>query len=223
MKYRKMEKTGDMLSILGYGCMRFPRKNGMLDEDRSEKQVISAIEKGVNYFDTAYLYPGNEKLLGKILSKGYRDKVKIATKIPIPAIKNKDKILKIFKTQLKRLQTNYIDYYLIHSLSTFEEWEKLKEIGIISFVKKEQEAKRIINFGFSYHGNLVNFKKIVDDYDWDFCMIQYNYIDENYQAGKKGLDYAASKGLGIIAMEPLRGGLLVDKLPKKAQNIINNF
>jgi predicted aldo/keto reductase-like oxidoreductase len=223
MIYRKIEKTGDELSLLGYGCMRYPRKNGRINEERTEKQIITAIKNGVNYFDTAYMYPGSEKVLGRILAKGYRDKVKIATKMPIFSIKNKADMVKIFEKQLKRLKTNHIDYYYIHNLIDYENWENLKKIGVLSFIKEEKEKGRIINIGFSFHGNLLNFKKIVDDYNWDSCMIQYNYLDENYQAGKDGLNYASSKGLGIIAMEPLRGGMLVNKLPKLAKKLIDEF
>jgi predicted aldo/keto reductase-like oxidoreductase len=218
-----MKSTGDELSILGYGCMRFPRKNGLIDKKRTENQLISAIENGINYFDTAYLYPGSESALGKILANGYRDKVKIASKLPIASVKKREDMDKIFEKQLKRLQTDHIDYYLMHNICKFEEWEYLKEKGIISFIKKEQEKGRIINIGFSFHGNLSNFKKIVDDYPWDFCQIQYNYLDENYQAGTEGLDYAHSKGLGIVIMEPLRGGMLIDQLPPTARNIIKDF
>jgi len=226
MEYRKIKKNGDELSILGYGCMRYPRKNGRIDFDRTKKQIMLAIEMGVNYFDTAYLYPGSEELLGKVLAENYREKIKIATKLPIISIKNRENIDKTFEKQLKRLQTDYIDYYYLHNLN-FEDWTLLKD-DLIDFIKKEKRSKenpngRIINIGFSFHGNIVNFKKIVDDYDWDTCMIQYNYLDENYQAGKEGLNYAAAKGLGIIVMEPLRGGMLVKQFPKLAKKIIDSF
>ncbi|MGL4669877.1 MAG: aldo/keto reductase [Methanobacteriaceae archaeon] len=221
--YRKMEKTGDELSLLGYGCMRFPRRGGMIDEKRARKQVISAIENGVNYFDTAYIYPGSEKVLGNILKDGYRERVKIATKMPILSIKKSQDLNEIFEKQLERLQTDYIDYYLFHNLSTYAEWEFLKSVCVLDFIKTEKEKGRIINIGFSFHGNIVSFKEIIDSYDWDFCMIQYNFIDEGYQAGTKGLEYAASRGIGIIAMEPLRGGMLANKLPKEANELINNF
>ncbi|OQD58550.1 putative oxidoreductase [Methanobrevibacter arboriphilus JCM 13429 = DSM 1125] len=224
MKYRKIEKNEDKLSVLGYGCMRFPKKNQSIDYEKTEKQIITAIEKGVNYFDTAYLYPKSEETLGKILkSNNCREKVKIATKIPVQTIKTREKMDEIFENQLKRLQTDYIDYYLIHNLIKFEEWENLKNLGILDFINSEKKKGRIINFGFSFHGNLHEFKKIIDDYGWEFCMIQYNYIDEHYQAGTEGLNYAASKNIGVIAMEPLRGGMLVEKLPKKAKKIIENF
>jgi len=222
MNYRKIEKNGDELSILGYGCMRYPRKNGSIDYKRTEKQIMTAIENGVNYFDTAYLYPKSEEILGKILKdNNCREKVKIADKLPI--IKTREKIYEIFEKQLNRLKTDYIDYYMIHSLFTFKDWQKLKNIGILDFVDEEKKKGRIINFGFSFHGNLHQFKKIIDDYDWEFCMIQYNYVDENYQAGKEGLEYAASKNIGVIIMEPLKGGMLVDKLPKKGQKIIDDY
>ncbi|BBL62099.1 aldo/keto reductase [Methanobrevibacter arboriphilus] len=224
MKYRKIEKNKDKLSVLGYGCMRFPKKNRVIDYEKTEKQIITAIEKGVNYFDTAYLYPKSEETLGKILkSNNCREKVKIATKMPVQAIKTREKMDEILENQLKRLKTDYIDYYLIHNLIKFEEWENLKNLGILDFINSEKKKGRLINFGFSFHGNLHEFKKIIDDYNWEVCMIQYNYIDEHYQAGNEGLDYAVSKNIGVIAMEPLRGGMLVEKLPKKAKKIIENF
>jgi len=224
MLYRKIEKNEDELSILGYGCMRFPNKNGSIDYKRTEKQIMAAIEEGVNYFDTAYLYPGSEETLGKILkSNNAREKVKIADKMPAPTVKTREKMDEIFEKQLKRLQTDYIDYYMIHSLIKFEDWEQLKNNGILNFVDEEKKKGRIINFGFSFHGNLHHFKKIIDDYDWEFVMIQYNYLDENYQAGREGLEYADSEDIGVIVMEPLKGGMLVDKLPKTAQKYIENF
>ena len=224
MLYRKIEKNGDELSILGYGCMRFPTKNGTIDYKRTEKQIMTAIEEGVNYFDTAYLYPGSGKTLGKILkNNNVREKVKIADKMPTLTARNRAKMDEIFEEQLKRLQTDYIDYYMIHNLINFEDWEKLKENGILEFVDDEKKKGRIINFGFSFHGNLHVFKKIIDDYNWEFSMIQYNYVDEYYQAGREGLDYATSKDIGVIIMEPLKGGMLVNKLPKNAQKYIEDF
>ena len=224
MKYRKIEKNGDELSILGYGCMRFPKKNGTIDFKRTEKQIMTAIDNGVNYFDTAYLYPGSGKTLGKILkNNNCRGKVKIADKLPVPIAKNRGKMDEVFGKQLERLQTDYIDYYMIHNLITFEEWETLKENGILDFVNDEKKKGRIINFGFSFHGNLHNFKKIIDDYEWEFTLIQYNYVDENYQAGSEGIEYAASRDVGVIIMEPLKGGMLVGKLPKNAKKIFEDF
>lgn len=219
MLYREMGKTGDKVSILGYGCMRFPTKNTRIDEERTEKQIISAIENGVNYFDTAYIYPNSETVLGKILSKGYRDKVMIATKLPpfmVHARKDMDTVL---NTQLKRLQTNHVDYYLMHALNSMEGWLRIKNLGVEEFLLKAKEDGKINRIGFSYHGDPKQFKEIVDDYPWDFCQIQYNYMDENVQAGKEGLIYAASKGIGVSVMEPLRGGLLANKMPPQTQKI----
>ena len=224
MQYRKIEKNGDELSILGYGCMRYPKKNGFIDYKRTEKQIMTAIEEGVNYFDTAYLYPGSEETLGKILKNNdVREKVKIADKMPALTARNREIMKEIFEKQLERLQTDYVDYYMIHNLIKFEDWERLKNNGILDFVAEEKKKGRILNFGFSFHGNLHVFKKIIDDYDWEFTMIQYNYVDENYQAGKEGLEYASSKNVGVIIMEPLRGGMLVGKLPKEAKKLIENF
>lgn len=221
MKYRVMNKTGDKLSVLGYGAMRFPQKNGKIDVARTERQIIQAIESGINYFDTAYFYQGgkSEGILGDVLAKGYRDKVKLATKLPLFLVHKTKDISNLFETQLKRLKTDHIDYYLMHGLSDMKGWIRLKDLGILEFIEEERKRGRIINIGFSFHGDKEEFKAIVDDYDWDFCQIQYNYLDENFQAGKEGLEYAAAKGLGIIIMEPLRGGSLVGRIPKEVQAI----
>lgn len=219
MLYREIGKTGDKVSVLGYGCMRFPKKDGKIDEARTEKQVISAIEQGVNYFDTAYIYPNSESTLGKILAKGYRDKVMIATKMPLPIIYSLKDMQTILDAQLKRLQTDHIDYYLMHSVMSWEGWQRMKQIGIETFLEKAKQAGKIGRISFSFHGEKEQFKKIVDDYPWDMCQIQYNYMDEYYQAGKEGLQYAAAKGLGVVVMEPLRGGLLVGKMPEQIQSL----
>lgn len=214
-----MGKTGDQVSILGYGCMRFPKMNGKIDEDRTRKQIISAIEGGVNYFDTAYIYPNSETVLGNILADGYREKVMIATKIPPFMVHSRKDMDTVLETQLKRLKTSYIDYYLIHSVTTKEGWDRIKQLGAVDFLEKAKAAGKIRRIGFSYHGEGHDFKDIVDDYPWDFCQIQYNYMDENAQAGKEGLLYAASRGLGIAIIEPLRGGLLAGNMPPKIEKI----
>lgn len=221
MNYRTNSKNGDQLSILGYGCMRFPKKGNSVDEERTERQIISAIEQGVNYFDTAYIYHGgkSESILGQILVKGYRDRVKIATKMPPFMVRKSADMDKIFNTQLKRLQTDHIDYYLMHMLPDVQTWERLKALGILEWIEEKKSTGQIINLGFSYHGGTSEFMKIIDAYDWDFCQIQYNYLDENNQAGRGGLNYAASKGTPIIVMEPLRGGKIVDGLPKEVDMI----
>lgn len=219
MLYRTMGKSGDRVSILGYGCMRFPRTNMRIDEDRSTRQVIFAIEQGVNYFDTAYIYPNNETVLGKILAQGYRSRVMIATKMPPIMVHSRKDMASILETQLDRLQTDYIDYYLMHSLNSMEGWERIKKLGVTEFLETAREAGKINRIGFSYHGDKYEFKKIVDDYPWDFCQIQYNYMDEHVQAGIEGLQYAAAKGLGVSVMEPLRGGLLAGKMPADVESL----
>lgn len=219
MQYRNMGKSGDKVSILGYGCMRFPKKNGRIDEERTERQIALAVEHGVNYFDTAYIYPNSEAVLGKILVKGLRDKVKIATKLPPFMVHSRKDMDSVLDTQLKRLQTEHIEYYLMHSMNSKEGWLRLKKLGVEDFLIKAKESGRIALIGFSYHGDRDQFKDIVDDYPWDFCQLQYNYMDENNQAGKEGLMYAAAKGLGVSIMEPLRGGLLARKMPPQAQEL----
>ena len=218
MIYRTNPRNKEQLSQLGFGCMRFDR-----DDREVEKQIAYAIENGVNYFDTAYAYPNNEERLGRALAAGgYRDKVSIATKMPTYLISKPEDFNKMFQTQLKRLQTDYIDYYLMHMLSNVGEWERVCNLGILDFINEKKKNGQIGNIGFSYHGGLQEFKKLIDIYDWDFCMIQFNYLDENNQAGKSGLDYAASKGLPVMIMEPLRGGKLVNKLPKEAMKVWDN-
>jgi predicted aldo/keto reductase-like oxidoreductase len=213
MLYRTMGKTGERVGVLGYGCMRFPRKDRKIDEERTEKQIVSAIEQGVNYFDTAYIYPNSETVLGKILAKGHRDKVMIASKLPTFMVHSFKDMENILETQLKRLQTDHIDYYLMHNLNSMEGWQRLKQLGAEEFLVQAKKAGKIRHIGFSYHGDKFQFKQIIDDYPWEFCQIQYNYMDENNQAGREGLEYAASKGLGVSIMEPLRGGLLARRNP----------
>ncbi|MDY5122484.1 MAG: aldo/keto reductase [Treponema sp.] len=219
MNYRK-DKNGVEISQLGYGCMRFSRKGSQIDFEKAEKEILAAIEQGVNYFDTAYIYPGSEECLGKILKKNnLREKVYIATKLPQYLMRTPEAIDKTFNEELSRLQTTYIDYYLMHMFTDFSEWEKLKALGIEDWIRNQKEKGIIKNIGFSYHGETEMFLKILDAYDWDFCQIQYNYLDENTQAGKKGLLAAAEKEIPVVIMEPLRGGKLVN-LPEKAKKIL---
>jgi predicted aldo/keto reductase-like oxidoreductase len=213
MLYREMGKTGEIVSILGYGCMRFPKKDRKIDEEKTEKQIISAIEQGVNYFDTAYIYPNSEEVLGRILAKGHRDKVMIATKLPAYMVHSYKDMENVLDIELKRLQTDHIDFYLMHSLNSMEGWQRLKQLGVEEFLDKAKKDGKIKHIGFSYHGDKFQFKQIIDDYPWEFCQIQYNYMDEDNQAGREGLEYAASKGLGVSIMEPLRGGLLAKRNP----------
>ncbi|MBQ5607529.1 MAG: aldo/keto reductase [Oscillospiraceae bacterium] len=216
MKYRK-DKYGNDISVLGFGCMRFPRSGGGIDMAETERELLAAIDAGVNYFDTAYIYPGSEAALGEILAKNQlREKIYIATKLPHYLIKSREGMERLFSEHLKRLKTDYIDYYLMHMLTDVQTWEKLKKLGILEFLEEKKKSGAIRQIGFSYHGNSDMFCKLVDAYDWDFCQIQYNYMDENSQAGRKGLHYAHAKGLPVIIMEPLRGGKLVNRLPEKA-------
>ena len=216
MKYRENPQNGDQLSLIGFGCMRFAK-----DEAEVEKEIRYAIEQGINYFDTAYIYPGSESTLGKVLAKGLRDKVKIATKLPPYLVKKYEDFDKLFYEELKRLQTNYIDYYLMHMLTEVSVWERLVGLGILDWIKEKKDKGEIRNIGFSYHGGKDEFIKIIDAYTWEFVMMQYNYLDENNQAGKSGLQYASSKGLPVMIMEPLRGGKLVSNLPKQVYQLMN--
>jgi predicted aldo/keto reductase-like oxidoreductase len=220
MLYRKIEKTQDELSILGFGCMRLAGGEASIDEERAAKQILYSIDHGVNYIDTAFPYHlgTSEPFLGRVLNDGYRGKVKLATKLPPWVTNTRDDMDKILKSQLERLQTEAIDYYLLHSMNG-EIWERLSGLGVLGFLDKAKDSGLIINAGFSFHGRLEDFKEIVDAYDWDICQIQYNYMDENNQAGTEGLEYAARAGLGVIVMEPLRGGNLTKMIPPEVQAI----
>ncbi len=221
MQYRK-DKKGNDISVLGYGCMRFTRKGNAIDLDKAEQEVMEAIHNGVNYFDTAYVYPGSEVALGEILRRNAcRDQVYIATKLPYYLIKSREGMEKKFREQLTRLGTDRIDYYLMHMLNDVRTWDRLKELGVEEWLSEKVASGQIRNVGFSYHGGSEAFLPLVDAYPWDFCQIQYNYMDENSQAGRRGLDYASAKGIPVIVMEPLRGGKLVDLLPEGAKKLIS--
>jgi len=222
MNYRTNPKNGDKLSILGFGCMRFAGNDlrsfaGKIDKRNGEKMILASIEKGVNFFDTAYIYKGSEELLGKTLAKhNLREKVYISTKLPLILCKSKSDFDKFFNRQLERLQTNYIDYYMLHLLSDTITWEKLREWGIESWIQEKKSSGQIRQIGFSYHGPRDEFSALLEVYDWDMVLIQYNYSDENYQAGITGLKKAASKGIPVMIMEPLLGGRLATGLPQAA-------
>lgn len=220
MQYRK-DRQGNDISILGFGCMRFTRKGAGIDYEKAESQILRAMELGVNYFDTAYVYAGSEELLGAVLANnGVRDQVRIATKLPQYLVKTSGAIDRFFDEELRRLQTDHIDYYLMHMMTDVAQWENLKRLGIEDWIARKKEAGAIRQIGFSYHGGTEGFLKILDAYDWDFCQIQYNYLDEHAQAGRRGLMAAAEKGIPVIIMEPLRGGKLVDLLPEKARELV---
>ena len=220
MQYRQ-DKYGTPLSILGYGCMRFSRKGGGVDLDKTEREILAAYRAGVNYYDTAYIYPGSEAALGAILERnGIRREVKIATKLPQYMVRSRGDLDKYFSEELARLRTDYVDYYLMHHLTDVAQWTRLKELGILEWIAEKKASGAIRNIGFSYHGNTANFLKILGDHDWDFCQIQYNYVDENTQAGTAGLRAAAARGIPVVIMEPLRGGRLVGRLPEAAKKVI---
>ena len=222
MEYRK-DKYGNELSVLGFGCLRFPQRNGRIDMEATRAQIALAVEEGVNYFDTAYVYAGSEAALGEILeAEGLRDRVKIATKLPHYLIKSRAGLEKMFREELKRLRTDHVEYYLMHMLCDTDTWEHLKGLGIEEWIAEKKASCAIGQIGFSYHGGTESFCKLVDAYDWDFCQIQYNYLDEHTQAGRRGLHYAAAKGLPVIIMEPLRGGKLVNLLPPEAKGLMTD-
>ena len=223
MNYRQ-DKYGNDISVLGFGCMRFPRAMGKIDVVETEREILTAIQEGVNYFDTAYIYPGSEAVLGEILHKNsLREKIYIATKLPHYLVRSADGPEKIFSEELKRLKTDYVDYYLMHMLADIDTWERMKGLGIIEWLEEKKASGAIRQVGFSYHGNSEMFCKLVDAYDWDFCQIQYNYMDEHSQAGRRGLNYAHEKGLPVFIMEPLRGGKLVNRLPEEAKRIFAEY
>lgn len=223
MNYRE-DRYGNKLSVLGFGCMRFTTKMGKPDIDKAEKEILAAYQNGVNYFDTAYIYPGSEALLGEVLERNnLRNRVFIATKLPHYLVKKTADLERIFQEELKRLRTDYIDYYFMHMLSDPEAWNRMKELGIEDWIAQKKQSGQIRQIGFSYHGNSDTFCRLVDCYSWDFCMIQYNYMDENSQAGKRGLQYASQKNLPVMIMEPLRGGRLVRGLPKEAYRIFSEY
>ncbi|MCL2531266.1 MAG: aldo/keto reductase [Oscillospiraceae bacterium] len=216
MQYRN-NKQGQPLSALGLGCMRFPHSKA-----ETESLILAAIEGGVNFFDTAYLYPNSEKTLGAILAKhNKREKVYIGTKLPLLTCKGPQDFDRYFNEQLRRLQTDYIDYYFLHNVPDFALWEKFRDWGIEAWVAERKKAGQIRNFGFSYHGTCADFLKVIDAHAWDFCMIQYNYYDVHYQAGQAGLKAAAAKNIPVFVMEPLLGGRLATGLPKQAIDLFN--
>ncbi|XMB73128.1 aldo/keto reductase [Mycoplasmatota bacterium WC30] len=229
MQYRKMPNSDEKLSVLGFGCMRLPTKSGgsysgLIDKQTAKNQIRLAIDNGVNYLDTAFPYHmgASETFLGEVVLKdGYREKVKLATKLPCFFINKKEQIEEYFQKQLKKLQTDYFDYYLMHALN-YDTWRKMVGFGIIEFMDKIRKEGKVKHIGFSFHDEPESFIKIVDEYNWEFAQVQYNIIDQHYQAGIEGIEYAHKKGLGIIIMEPLRGGALTSKTPARVLDIYNS-
>ena len=223
MLYRTMPQTGDLVSILGFGCMRLPLgPEGKIDEDRATALVRSAIERGVNYVDTAYPYHGGEgePVVGRILRDGFRERVHLATKLPTWLVESPEDFDRYLEEQLERLRTDHFDYYLLHSVNA-ERWGRMRKHGFDKFLDRALSDGRIRRAGFSFHDQLPLFKEMVDAYPWHFCQIQYNYLDSDYQAGAAGLKYASERGLGVVIMEPLRGGSLVRNVPPAVMEIWN--
>lgn len=223
MKYRKFGSIDWQPSALGFGCMRFPvidGNAGKIEEKEASRMLLHAIDQGVNYLDTAYPYHAetSESFLGRTLDSSYREKIRLATKLPSWNIKKESDLDFYLNEQLTRLKTERVDFYLLHALNE-KHWKNLKELNVFSWAEKARADGRIGYLGFSFHDQLPVFKTIIDDYqDWDFCMIHYNFMDQDYQAGREGLKYAAKRGLGVVIMEPLRGGRLVNP-PQRVQDL----
>lgn len=229
MQYRKFGNLGFEISTFGMGCMRLPlkeqpdgtRKYEDIDEEEAIKMIRHAVDNGVNYFDTAYLYHGgySERVLGKALKDGYREKVKVATKLPVWKVEKYEDLGAILDEELKRFDFDYIDFYLLHAQNK-ERWEKVKNLGILRFLEDARKQGKIKYIGFSFHDTLPVFKEIIDEYSWDMCQIQLNILDTDYQAGVEGLKYAASKGIPVVIMEPLKGGRLARDIPDRVKEML---
>jgi predicted aldo/keto reductase-like oxidoreductase len=202
--------------------MRLPVRDGVIDREKAKNQILYSIDHGMNYIDTAWTYHlgENEPFLGEVLEGGYRKKVKLATKLPSWLIESREDMDRILNSQLDRLRTDHIDYYLVHAL-VGALWDKLEKLEVMDFLDAAKADGRIINAGFSFHGSIGDFKRIVDSYPWTFCQVQYNFLERENQAGIEGLKYAASKGLGVIVMEPMRGGKLTRVVPPEIEETWN--
>lgn len=210
MEKRKMENLGIETSLLGFGCMRFPTlENGEINEPEAERMLDKAIAEGVNYIDTAYPYHGgkSEIVTGKILKKYDRDSFYLATKLPLWLVNSLEDVDRLFEEQLSKLQTDHIDFYLMHALGR-ERWDAMKKLGVVERLEKLKEEGRIKYLGFSFHDSYDVFEEILNYRDWDFCQIQLNYMDAEEQAGLKGCELATSKNIPLVIMEPVKGGSL---------------
>ena len=221
MQYRTFGKTGVKVSALGFGMMRLPilgEDSAAIDEELATTMLHHAIDAGLNYVDTAWSYhrEQGEPFVGRALAGGYREKVYLATKLPTWLVHSQDDMEHFLDAQLERLQTDHIDFYLLHSMNA-EKWENLTRLKVFDWAERKRAEGKFRYFGFSFHDDFEVFEQILNGYDaWDFCQIQYNYMDVDYQAGRKGLQEAAQKGLGVVIMEPLRGGQLAQNPPPAA-------
>lgn len=233
MLYRQLGKTGIELSNLGFGCMRLPvidHKPEKIDYTKGIQLLHYAIDHGVNYVDTAYFYHAatfgqrgeSEPFVGEALTGGWRKKIHLATKMPLFFLKQKEQMDTFLKEQLERLKTDYLDFYLLHGLNG-ETWERMKALGVREFLDKKKAEGKLRFPAFSFHGQAQDFIRICDEYDWAFGQVQYNYMDVNFQAGYKGLKYASDKGIGIVVMEPLKGGKLAQKIPQEMMSVFDSF
>lgn len=225
MQYRTFKKIDKKVSLLGMGAMRLPEtEDGKVDEQEAISIIRSAIDSGVTYVDTAYPYHNgqSERIVGKALKDGYREKVTLADKMPIWLAKDEDHMKKIFDKQLERLDTDYIDMYLVHNVGV-PIWKRAKKLNLMPFLEEMKAQGKIKHIGFSFHDSYEFFEEMLDEYPWEFCQIQLNYMDKNIQAGVKGLKLAAEKGLGVIIMEPLKGGRLTDAVPPSVQKLWDSF
>lgn len=231
MLYRQLNKTGIDLSILGFGCMRLPttdHKHEKIDYPKATQLLHYAIDQGVNYVDTAYFYHAavfgqrgeSEPFVGEALSGGWRKKIHLATKMPLFQLRQKEQMDMFLEEQLERLKTDYLDFYLLHGLNG-ETWDRMRNLGVREFLDKKKAEGKLRFPAFSFHGKAEDFIRICDEYDWTYTQIQYNYMDTDFQAGYKGLKYAADKGIGIVAMEPLKGGKLAQNLPAEMTSVFN--
>jgi predicted aldo/keto reductase-like oxidoreductase len=231
MRYRALGQTGVDVSALGFGCMRLPTLGApdKIDEAASERLLREAVEQGVNYVDTAWFYHApafgqagqSEPFVGRALSGGWRDRVQLATKLPQQIIRAREDMERFLVRQLERLQTDHIDFYLVHGLDG-DSWDRMRDLGVREFLDNARRRGLIRFPAFSFHGQKDDFPRIIDEYDgWASCQLQYNYMDTDYQAGYSGLRYAAEKGLGVVVMEPLKGGRLARNLPPEMQAVFD--
>ena len=227
MQYRKFGKLDWKVSALGFGAMRLPTIEGdqaKVDEAEAIRMIRYAIDHGVNYLDTAYMYHGglSERIVGRALQDGYREKIRLTTKLPVQQVQSDEDFDRLLNEQLERLQTDKLDFYLLHGLNS-SSWAKVRDLGILPRAERAMADGRFDHFGFSFHDDYDAFKGIIDDYDnWTLCQMQYNYMDIEFQAGTRGLEYAAGKGLAVVVMEPLRGGRLAKQPSEKVANVFEN-